>query len=73
MIYQSPKNPNSHLTVKDRRWPSFPAKQLWERKMIQGRVLDFGCGMGVDVTFLKEKGFDVTYAPSCAQGPQALL
>lgn len=73
MIYQSPKNPNSHLTIKDRRWPSFPTKQLFQRNLIQGRVLDFGSGTGVDVVFLKKKGFDVTaydphYAPEYPSG-----
>ncbi len=69
MIYQSPKNPNSHLTIKERKWPSYPTKQLFLRKLINGKVLDFGCGTGVDVAFLKEKNFDVTgydphYAPN---------
>lgn len=59
MIYQSPQNPNAHLTVKDRTWPSYPTKQLWNRNLIQGRVLDFGCGLGTDVKFLQENGVDV--------------
>ena len=68
MIYQSPQNPNSHLTIKEREWPSYPVKQLFQRGLIQGQVLDFGCGTGVDVTFLHQKGFAVTgydpyYAP----------
>lgn len=67
--FQSPKNPYSHLTVKERIAPSFPTKQLLSSKKIQGRVLDFGCGNNVDVEFLKSKGFDVTgydpyYAPT---------
>lgn len=59
MIYQSEKNPNSHLSVKERKWPSYPTKQLFLRKLIKGKVLDFGCGTGVDVTFLTQKNFDV--------------
>ncbi|NJN98337.1 MAG: HIT domain-containing protein [Anaerolineales bacterium] len=67
-MYQSPKNPNTHLTVKERRWPSFPTKQLFLQQQITGRVLDFGCGTGVDVKFLRENNLDVTgydpyYAP----------
>jgi len=67
MIYQSPRNPNSHLTVKQRNWPSFPTKQLWKRGLIQGKVLDFGCGLGKDIKFLKENevdavGYDPYYA-----------
>lgn len=73
MIYQSPENPNSHLTVKDRQWPSYPTKQLVVGKLIDGKVLDFGCGTGVDVAFLKENSFDVIgydpyYAPNYPHG-----
>ncbi len=69
MIYQSPQNPNVHLTVKERKWPSYPTKQLWQMGLIQGRVLDFGCGLGTDVSFLREHkidavGYDPHYAPA---------
>ncbi len=73
MIYQSPQNPNVHLTVKDRTWPSYPTKQLWNKGLIQSRVLDFGCGLGTDVRFLSENGVDVVgydphYAPEYPTG-----
>ena len=73
MIYQSPQNPNVHLTVKDRKWPSYPTKQLWNRGFIQGRVLDFGCGLGADIGFLRENkidavGYDPHYAPEYPVG-----
>lgn len=51
--------PNTHLTAKERSTPSLPVRMLYERKLIQGRVLDFGCGFGKDVGFLRQKGFDV--------------
>ena len=40
---------------------------------IRGRVLDFGCGHGADVAFLRDQGFDVTaydphYAPTLPEG-----
>jgi diadenosine tetraphosphate (Ap4A) HIT family hydrolase len=60
MIYQSPDNPNSHLTVKERQWPSYPTKQLLNNKLLEGKVLDFGCGTGIDVAFLKGEKFDIT-------------
>lgn len=67
MIYKSPRNQYSHLTVKKRKWPSFPTKQLWKRGLIQGRVLDFGCGLGADVLFLNKNGIDaVGYDPHYA-------
>lgn len=60
MITQSPRNPNSHLTVKDRKWLSFPTKFLLDHGLVRNRVLDFGCGTGTDVAFLRGQGFDVT-------------
>ena len=60
MIYQSPKNPYSHLTVKERTQQSFPTTQLFEQHVLRGKVLDFGCGLGMDVKFLKERHIDVT-------------
>jgi hypothetical protein len=68
MIFQSPNNPNSHLTVKERENVSFPTRVLWERNQLTGEILDFGCGLGKDISFLQEKGFNVEgydpyYAP----------
>ena len=60
MIYRSPQNSNSHLTIKRRKYPSFPTKQLYLKRLIKGKVLDFGCGLGVDIGFLKSKGWDAT-------------
>jgi len=73
LVYRSPQNPNSHLTVKERTQASFPARHLLQNNLIHGRVLDFGCGLGADVAFLRGKGFDVTgydphYAPDPPQG-----
>jgi diadenosine tetraphosphate (Ap4A) HIT family hydrolase len=73
MIVQSPNNPYSHLTIKEREWPSFPTKHLLSNGLIKGRVLDFGCGTGVDVEFLRGKGHDVIgydpyYAPDYPTG-----
>ncbi len=73
MIFQSPKNPYSHLTVKERSAPSFPTRELFRRGLIKGRVLDFGCGLGLDGRFLRDKGFEVTdydpyYAPDYPSG-----
>lgn len=73
MIVQSPKNPYSHLTIKERKWASFPTKQLLALGLIKGRTLDFGSGTGVDTAFLREKGFDITsydpyYAPAYPTG-----
>jgi ATP adenylyltransferase len=53
-------NPNTHLTAKERTTPSLPVRMLLDRKLIQGKVLDFGCGFGKDVNHLIVKGFDAT-------------
>ena len=73
LVYQSPLNPNSHLTVKDRSGPSYPTRRLFQEELIAGRVLDFGCGTGVDVDFLRAndidvRGFDPYYAPQQPSG-----
>jgi len=73
VIIQSPKNPNSHLTAKDRKYPSFPTNYLFQRGMIHGKVLDFGCGTGTDVAFLNSQnvdvsGYDPFYAPQYPDG-----
>lgn len=52
-------NPNSHLTAKDRDNLSFPAKILFNKSLLVGNVLDFGCGFGNDVKLLKEKGINI--------------
>lgn len=67
------RNPYAHLTAKERDRPSFPTRKLLGLGHIQGRVLDFGCGYGTDVDFLREKGFEVVgydphYAPEWPTG-----
>jgi diadenosine tetraphosphate (Ap4A) HIT family hydrolase len=49
----------SHLTAKERDSISFPARHLLKNNLLEGKVLDFGCGLGSDVNILKEKGVDV--------------
>lgn len=49
----------SHLTAKERESISFPAKILLQRKLLNGKVLDFGCGFGKDVEVLQNKNFNI--------------
>lgn len=72
-VLHSPRNPHSHLTVKERTQASFPIRYLLKQGLITGRVLDFGCGLGVDVNFLRQQGYNVTgydphYAPEIPKG-----
>lgn len=62
------QNSYNHLTAKERDRLSFPAKILLNKKLINGDVLDFGCGFGTDVDLLKSKevkitGYDKHYFP----------
>lgn len=62
------QNQYSHLTAKERDSLSFPAKYLFNKNLLTGDVLDFGCGFGKDVELLKAKlisitGYDKHYFP----------
>jgi diadenosine tetraphosphate (Ap4A) HIT family hydrolase len=58
------KNRNSHLTVKDRKIPSLPVRLLFERNLLIGDILDFGCGLGKDVEFMQKNNFNaIGYDP----------
>lgn len=54
------ENKFSHLTAMERSYLSFPAQFLLNNNLLQGKILDFGCGLGNDVKLLNKKGFDVT-------------
>lgn len=54
------KNQFSHLTAIERNYLSFPAQLLLNQNLLQGKILDFGCGFGNDVKILHQKGFDIT-------------
>lgn len=57
-------NINSHLTAKERDKMSYPTRVLFEKGLIKGKVLDFGCGFGKDVEELKNKGVSIhSYDP----------
>jgi diadenosine tetraphosphate (Ap4A) HIT family hydrolase len=52
-------NPFSSYTAKERDRLSSPARLLINHGLIVGKVLDFGCGYGTDVNYLKEMGIDI--------------
>jgi diadenosine tetraphosphate (Ap4A) HIT family hydrolase len=54
------KNQFSHLTAIDRTYLSFPVQFLLNQNLLQGKILDFGCGFGNDVKLLRQKGCDIT-------------
>ncbi|MFB2773502.1 bifunctional class I SAM-dependent methyltransferase/HIT family protein [Pelatocladus sp. BLCC-F211] len=54
------KNQFSHFTAIERVYLSVPTNFLLDKNLLQGKVLDFGCGFGNDVKLLRKKGFDIT-------------
>lgn len=56
---KTPKNIYSHLTAKERVYLSLPVQFLWQQNLLQGEILDFGCGFGNDVKLLQQKGLKV--------------
>jgi diadenosine tetraphosphate (Ap4A) HIT family hydrolase len=54
------KNKYSHLTAIERIYLSVPTQFLFAKKLLQGKILDFGCGFGNDVKLLQQKGVDIT-------------
>lgn len=62
-----------HLTAIHRDSMSAPTRYLLNNGLLQGRILDFGCGLGFDTNFLKQKGYDITgydnyYCPQYPEG-----
>ena len=58
----------SHLTAISRNSASVPARILYEKKLLKGRCLDFGCGYGKDAeTFGMEK-FDKAFHNEMPKG-----
>lgn len=53
------KNEFSHLTAMNRTYLSNPARFLVEQQLLQGKILDFGCGLGKDVELLEQQSFDI--------------
>jgi diadenosine tetraphosphate (Ap4A) HIT family hydrolase len=53
------QNIYSHLTAKERTKLSVPAHFLLEKNLLQGKILDFGCGFGKDVELLRGANFEV--------------
>jgi len=47
---------SSHLTAIHRKKPSSSCQFLFKKGLIIGPVLDYGCGHGKDVDFLREQG-----------------
>ncbi len=54
------KNIYSHLTAKERTKLSFPMNWLKRNNLLSGDILDFGCGYGTDVEFLKNEGYNIS-------------
>jgi hypothetical protein len=56
-------NSNVHMTAIARKTPSAPCRWLYEQGRCVGRVLDWGCGKGVDAAFLGAYAYDPYFQP----------
>lgn len=50
---------NSYLTAITRTKLSTPSKILLQKGLLKGNILDFGCGKGFDVHYLKDIGYNI--------------
>jgi len=57
-----------HQTAIVRRKPSLPLRWLIRNNLIQGRVLDFGCGRGFDANFINAEKYDPYGYPDYPKG-----
>lgn len=57
-----------HRTAIARRAPSVPARELHARGLLTGRVLDYGCGRGVDADAYGLERYDPNGAPDMPEG-----
>jgi len=61
---------NSEKTAISRKKVSAPTRELYQKSLLIGTILDFGCGKGKDLDFLLSKGimvdgYDKYYHPHC--------
>jgi len=59
MLAGKHKNIYSHLTAKERDKISFPARVIRDKNLLIGKILDYGCGKGTDVSILNKEGFNI--------------
>ena len=53
------------MTAKERDTISLPARTIEQQSLLNGSILDFGCGFGKDVEVLQAKNYEITgYDPS---------
>ena len=57
-----------HLTAITRRGPSVPIKWLDSHSLLTGRILDFGCGKGMDAESFDMDRYDPFYSPEYPTG-----
>jgi len=50
----------SYKTAISRKTASKPTRDFFQKGLLSGNILDYGCGKGADVTFLKKQGLSVT-------------
>jgi len=63
----------AHLTAIIRKKISKPAEYLLQKNLLDGRILDYGCGRGFDADSLGADKYDPHYFPTPPQGKYNLI
>jgi len=58
----------AYKTAIQRKQVSVPARWLEKHGLLNGRILDYGCGQGYDCTWLDCDGYDPYYQPAMPDG-----
>ena len=61
-------NLKTYLTAIARRYPAKPMRLLRKLDLLNGRLLDYGCGKGFDAQYYRMDAYDPYYAPQRPQG-----
>lgn len=66
--YSTQLNSYKTATARVGQSPSAPMKRLAEDGLLNGRMLDYGCGKGIDAAFYGMESFDPHFQPHMPSG-----
>ena len=62
------ENKKAHLTAISRKKASVPMRYLAKQNLLRGKLLDYGCGKGMDAKTFNMAKYDKFYAPKMPVG-----